>query len=69
MDTQGSANATPSLTFDQHIDRAVFDFRETLTRYFPDGSREISIARTHLDTAALWAKSHAAQPGKSLKPG
>lgn len=59
MDTH---DPIPALTFDQHIDRAVFDFKETLTRYFPKGSREISIARTNLETAALWAKAFAAQP-------
>jgi hypothetical protein len=40
------------------IDRA---YRALLARTFPDGSRELSIARTHLDTARLFVLDYAAR--------
>ena len=50
------------LTFDEQIDSAVAAFEAALSRLCPKGTREISISRTHLQTAALWAKDYGRRP-------
>ena len=53
-DTEVSAEA--------RIERAAGRFLDLLWEIFPEGSREISVARTHIETAKLWAQSYARTP-------
>ena len=47
------------MTFAEQVEEIDRSYRALLARTFPNGAREISIARTHLDTAKLFVLDYA----------
>lgn len=49
------------MTFTEQFTEIDSAYRALLAQKFPEGSRELSIARTHLDTARLFVLDYAAR--------